>query len=636
MSLGPLLPGRLPNTLASSRLQQSLSTLNRTLARLQDQAATGQKFFSPGESPTAAIRTIALQRTLERQEHFKSTIQTDQAFLTSTESAMSTAGDAANRAKSLILASIGSNSSDAEREAASVEVSSLIRAIVNSANSQLRGRYLFAGSDSSQPPFEVIDNGVVRYNGDVEALQTNIGNGLRLASNIDGNTAYAALSNPVTTDLNPAVTSATRLSDLLGGRGVPLGTIRVTVDDGVNPAVTQDVNLSGSETIGDVQTRLQAAFGPGVLTVDVDPLTGSGLRLAAGGSVQVQDLAGSNIAQRLGLAGGPTPTLIGGDLDPRITLQTRLSTLNGGVGLANPNGSFTITNGKKSATIDLTGAVTVEDLFNRIQLADIDVATTLNADGNGIAISTRLSGASFSISENGGSSASDLGIRTFNGSTLLSDLNRGQGVPTATGNKLNIQLADGTEYSVDVTGMRTVQDVINAVNGLGNPNLQASLNTTGNGITITDSTVGTAGFIIEKNAISTALGIDGSLPGSGSINGRDVNPQESTGILSILLNLQKALDAGDNATLQTLDPQITRELERLNIVRGDVGSRLSFLDDVDNRLEDQNLLLETSLSNEFDADLTTVITQLTQTTTVLQATMQIAGQTQQLSLLNFL
>jgi flagellar hook-associated protein 3 FlgL len=617
-------------------LQQSLSTLNRTLSRLQDQAATGQKFFSPGESPTAAIRTIALQRTLERQEHFKSTIQTDQAFLTSTESAMSTAGDAANRAKSLILASIGSNSSDAEREAASVEVSSLIRSIVNSANSQLRGRYLFAGSDSSQPPFEVVDNGVVRYNGDIEALQTNIGNGLQLASNIDGNTAYAALSKPVTTDLNPAVTSATRLSDLLGGRGVPLGTIRVTVDDGVNPAVTQDVNLSGSETIGDVQTRLQAAFGPGALTVDIDPLTGGGLRLAAGGSVQVQDLAGSNIAQRLGLVGGPTPTLIGGDLDPRITLQTRLSTLNGGAGLANPSGSFTITNGKKTATIDLTGAVTVEDLFNRIQLADIDVATTLNADGNGIAISTRLSGASFSISENGGSSASDLGIRTFSGSTLLSDLNRGQGVPTSTGNKLNIQLADGTEYSVDVTGMRTVQDVINAVNGLGNANLQASLNTTGNGITITDSTVGTAGFIIEKNAISTALGVDGSLPGSGSINGRDVNPQESTGILSILLNMQRALDAGDNATLQTLDPQITRELERLNIVRGDVGSRLSFLDDVDNRLEDQNLLLETSLSNEFDADLTTIITQLTQTTTVLQATMQIAGQTQQLSLLNYL
>ncbi|MCC7422349.1 MAG: hypothetical protein IT428_18885 [Planctomycetaceae bacterium] len=636
MSLGPLLPGRLPNSLASSRLQQSLSTLNTTLARLQDQAATGQKFFSPGESPTSALRTIALQRTLERQDHFKSTIQTDTAFLTATESALTTASDAANRAKSLILSSIGSNASAAEREAASVEVSSLIRSIVNSANSQLRGRYLFAGSDSRQPPIEVVDNGVVRYNGDAAALQTYIGNGLQLASNIHGHEAYAALSNPITSDLNPALTSATRLSDLLGGRGVPQGTIRVTVDDGVNPAVTQDINLAGSETIGDIQTRFQAAFDPGALTVDVDPLTGGGLRLSAAGSVQVQDLAGSNIAQRMGLVGGPTATLVGGDLDPRMSLQTTLSSLNGGLGLASPTGSFTITNGKKAATIDLTGAVTVEDLFNRIQLADVDVATSINADGNGIAISTRLSGALFSISENGGSSASDLGIRTFNGTTLLSDLNRGQGLPTSSGNTLNLQLADGTEYSVDVTGMRTVQDVVNAVNGLGNPNLQASLNTTDNGITITDSTVGTAGFIIEKNAISTALGIDGSLPGSGTINGRDVNPQESTGILGILLNLQKALDAGDNAALQTLDPQITRELERLNIVRGDVGSRLSFLDDVDNRLEDQNLLLQSTLSDEFDADPTSTITQLTQTMSVLQSTMQIAGQTQQLSLLNYL
>lgn len=636
MSLGPLLPGRLPNSLASSRLQQSLATLNRSLARYQDQAATGQKYFIPSESPTESIRTIALQRTLERQATFKSTIQTDQAFLTSTESALDTSSEAANRAKSIILSSIGSNSSASEREAASVEVSSLIRSVVNSANTQLRGRYLFAGSNSGQPPFEVVDNGVVRYNGDAAALQTFVGNGLQLPSNIDGNAAFAAFSRPVTSDLNPALSADTRLRDLLGGRGVATGTIRVTVDDGVNPVVTRDVNLAGAESIGDVQTRLQAAFDPGALTVDVDPLTGTALRLAAAGSVQVQDLTGSNVAQRLGLVGGPTATLVGGDLDPQITLQTRLSTLNGGAGLANPSGQFVITNGNKTATIDVSTATTIEDLFNLIQLADVDVSTTINADGNGIAISTRLSGASFSIGENGGSTAGDLGIRTLHGGTLLSDLNRGQGVSTTSGNQLEIQLNDGTEYSIDVTGLLTVQDVIDAINALGNPNLQAGLNAIGNGLSLTDTSVGTLGFTVRENAISTALGIDGSLPGAGSINGDDVNPQESTGILSILLKLQKALDAGDDAALSSLDSQVSQELDRLNIVRGDVGSRLKFLDDVDNRLEDQNLLLKSSLSDEFDADLTTVITQLTQTATVLQATMQIAGQTQQLSLLNYL
>ncbi len=636
MSIGPILPGRLPNSLASSRLQASLQQINRELARLQDQAATGQKFFLPSESPREAVQTVALQRTIERQDHYSSNILTERSFLSASETAMTTAADAASRAKTLILQGVGLNTGPAEKQSLALEAGALLTSVVNAANTLQSGRYVFAGSDAGQPPFEILDNGYVRYNGDTQELDSYIGNDLRLALNVDGNAAFSALSPPVTADVNPALSLDSRLSDLLNGRGAATGPIQVTVDDGLNPVSTQTVDLTGAQTIRDIKTRLEAAFPANSLTVAVDPTTRNSLQLTAAVGVTVSDVSGSTVARQLGIVGGPAATISGNDLDPKMTLETKLSDFRGGLGLANPAGTFVISNGDRTATIDVSGAVTVQDLFNRIREADVDVSLDINANGNGLSIRSRLSGALFSISENGGSTATDLGIRTLNASTRLADLNRGMGVPVDNGSTLNIQLTDGTVHNIDLSAARTIQDVINAVNNAGNPNLTASLNSVGNGITITDSSIGANGFSIEANSIGTALGLNGSLAGSGSIVGTDVNPQEPQGLMGLLLNIRSALNNNSDSELNRLDAKTIHEVERINLVRGDIGSRQGFLSDVENRLEDYKVVLQASLSDLFDADITEVITRLSQTSSMLQATLQIASRLQQLSLTNFL
>ena len=104
MSIGPLLSGRIPATLMSERLQQNLARGNQLLANLQDQLATGQKFFLPSDAPSSAVRTILLQKTIERKEQMQSNIQTDRSMLVATEASLSSVGGALVRAKSLLLA----------------------------------------------------------------------------------------------------------------------------------------------------------------------------------------------------------------------------------------------------------------------------------------------------------------------------------------------------------------------------------------------------------------------------------------------------------------------------------------------------------------------------------------------------
>jgi len=636
MALGPILPGRIPSALLASRLKQNIASQQRGLTELMDQVSTGKRFQQPNEDPVAAAQTMVLQRLLERQEHFKTTAATDRSLLSATESAMSSVGEAMNRAVAISLQGTGDQSTGMEKQALAVEVGSIVTQVMQAANTSFRGRHLFAGSQSQINPFEATGSGFVRYKGDEFQVQSNLLADFQIGNSIDGNTAFSAITKPVGTDVDPALTMQTRLEDLNAGLGIEFGMIQVTLDDGAPQA--QVVDLSSAETIQDVKTQLEAAFagGPLTLTVNVDPASNFGLQLtSSAGTVAVADVAGGRMAQDLGIVSAATAVLNGTDLDPNLTHLTALSALNAGTGIGVTAGNgLLVTNGLTTQAIDVSTAVTVEDLFNVLLIADPDLAVGINQDHDGLAISSRLSGANFSIGENGGTNATALGIRTFLGSTLLGDLNLGNGVPVDDGVNLEITLRDATTASVDLSGMTTVDQVLTAITAV--PGLNATLNTIGNGITIDDVTGGPGDLIVQTNQVSQALGIDGTVTGLGPLVGQDVNPRQSTGIISILVNLQMSLETGNNAELARLVGLLDVESERFNLVRGDVATRLQITDSVEQKVIDEELLLTEARSDVFDADLTQSITEMAQAQQAFQVTLEIAARSMQLNLMSYL
>ncbi|MEZ6046892.1 MAG: flagellin [Planctomycetaceae bacterium] len=329
----------------------------------------------------------------------------------------------------------------------------------------------------------------------------------------------------------------------------------------------------------------------------------------------------------------------GSNLNPAVTLQTELSSLNGGTGIgATAGNGLQITVGAETVTVDLDGLDTIEDLFNAIKGTGLDVETSINDAGNGISIRSRRSGADFSIGENGGSNATLLGIRTLTGSTQLSSLNHNTGVNVDGDVPLTITRRDGSTVNIDLSGSQTVQDVLDKINAVDAGNLVASFNTVGNGISITDNS-GTGPLIIPDSSVSTGLGINGTESGTDNtvpLVGQDVNPQDTYGTFAILVGVQRALLDGDDVELNRLGEIIDGEIERFTLVRSEIGSRLQALESEANRVGDQRIRLEELLSKEIDTDIAEVITNLSYTQTVLQATLQITASLQQLNLFNLL
>jgi flagellar hook-associated protein 3 FlgL len=643
MSMVPITSGRIPNSLTAYEFSNNINTLQDQMNTVEEEVETGQQLFTPGQNPTATAIVLPLQEELAAQTQYQTNLTTDASMMQNTDSALQSVSTALSQANSLLLSGIGSTSSATQNKALAGQVGTIIQGLVNTANSTFQGQYLFGGSDTQTPPFQVLASGAVRYNGDGASINSNVDAGLVLPNNVDGVTAFGAISTPVGSDVDPALTTQTQLSDLNDGRGVAAGSIQVTVNSGT--PVTKTVDLSQAKTVGDVEQLVENAFPPGTLTVGISSgVPQDSLKITpSSGTVAIADVDGGQTAANLGIASAASSSITGSNVNPQLTLETPLSALNGGAGVDTTDG-LQISDGTTQTTVNISSDVTVQDLLNTLSSADPNLDVGINAAGNGLAISTRLSGVNFSIGENGGTTATDLGIRTMTGSTPLSSLNSGQGVPLSTtdsnGNpqtpEITIEMRDGSSVNVDLTGATTVQDVLNDINAANPGVLTASLNSVGNGISISDNS-GTGSLTVQTSAVSTALGIAGTQSSTGQpLVGTDVNPNQANGVFNLLIQLQNALNTSNNAELTQLQPQLQQEQSRLGVVQGDLGSREQLVSQVQSELSSQQTNVQSAISGQMDVNMASALTQLTQLQTSFQASLQVAASSMQMSLFSYL
>lgn len=641
MAIGPILPGRLPNALAAGRLAKNVEANKFALQELEDQITTGHQFQTIGQSPAKALRTVILQKTLERKQQFAANVQTDRSLLNATEDVLTGVGDSLNSAKALLLQGLSSGANDTERQALANEVSSIIQSITTAGNSKFRGRFLFGGSESQQVPFDLVGTGQVRYRGDAASVESFLDYDIKLTNNIDGVTAFNALATVRGQDLDVALTLDTQIADLHGGEGVELGTILVSSSDGATTTAVE-VDLSRAESLNDIKTRIEAAFASTAnpVTVDIEPTSQRGLRITpASGTVEISDITGSRVAHDLGIDSAAVAVVEGRDLNPRLTLKTHLLSLNGGTGIGPTTGNgLHITVGSRTQTVDISAAETIEDLFNTLQMADLDLDVGFTADGSGLAISSRVNAVPFSIGEYNGQNATLLGIRTMTAAVSLSELNQGIGVPLEGGSTFNITRRDGRVESVDVAGATTVQDVLDRINAIDPGVLSAGLNPVGNGIALFDSS-GSGPLSVETNAVAESFGLVGTEPGSDPaipLTGRDINARQSEGVFSILGQLEAALRRGDVRDLGRLNGKLDEEANRFFTLRGLVGTRQRTLEEAENRLSDEQILINEGLAENFDVDIAEVITAYTSRQQSLEATYEVVSRTVNLNLIAFL
>jgi flagellin-like hook-associated protein FlgL len=867
---------RLSDTFVRDQLLNQLQINQEMLFRTQTQLSTGHRFESISDDPVSALNVASLKSLLERKAQIQKNIDTNQSYLSTTDSVLSSVSDLLIEARGTALGVIGDTATDVQRSAASQQIEQTLQQLMNIGNQQFRGRYLFAGSENAAAPFSSVGN-AIQYSGNEQRLSSYDDLNMLFDTNVNGNEVFGAISSAVqgTATITPALTYDTRLADLRQGQGISKGSILVS--DGVNSST---IDISGAETIGDLATIIHAHPPAGrELMVDItaDKIIVQ-LDPAGGGSLSIREVGGGTVADELGIrrdngvgtnpingralqpalakttvlqnilgtyanttvhstgrdndirlqadtmgAATSTGVALGGvqitlvndpaiiyghetvDFDPvahTITVHidegaTRayhvvdainnaqaagdlpftaeidpIDDVNGGQGLVEANATartrdgsgqaldqqsgLRITNGEQEFNIDnLSTCRTVEDLLNAVN-KNAGLLAEINSAKDGIDIRSRMSGADFTIGENGGATAAQLGLRSFSEDTSLEQLNFNRGVNespdsgTTGGIDFTIVRTDGAELKIDIAGAETIGDVLNLINNNANNadgKLVARLAVHGNGIELVDNSGGAGDLKVVTDVSSSAAvdlglipagaaqsdpgtvnynarltsvapnsgliftakdpGIDmsgvrivfdgaatgvtydgsrltiGIVPGMTTANdvveavsrssaaslfhveldptgghpndgtgkvdemsalmteaktldGRDVNQKETVGVFTALSRLEKALQSNDLPEIKRAMGLLDQSTQNLNFTHAELGTRQQGLDVMKDRLGNENIELQKVLSNDYDADMSVIVSNLAGQQVALEASLRATGSILQMTLLDYL
>ncbi len=353
-----------------------------------------------------------------------------------------------------------------------------------------------------------------------------VGSLQRLAS------SESALGYAGTLKIQPSggfIDDSAALAGLNDGRGVEAGTIRLTDRSGASA----EIDLTTVRTINDVMEAINDA------EVDIKATTvGDAIRLtdltgSTASNLKVEQLGDKETAADLGLWGvdSASSTVTGFDLEvPATTLALRgaaLSELNGGQGLGSlTNLDITLADGS-NASVDLSSATNTAEIVDAIDASGLALIVRVNDAGTGFRVRDVSGGSgNFTISSSDDTAASvgldasttdaiitgdNLNRQTVTTSSLLSELNQGNGIDTGS---FTITDSAGVVGAVNlkVEGITTVGGLVDAINAL-STGVTASLNDAGDGIALVDTAAGSSTLEVVDTGTGTAaadLGIAGT------------------------------------------------------------------------------------------------------------------------------
>lgn len=660
--------------------QQSMNALGRTnysLSRLNEQLATGLSILRPSDDPIRSATVSILDNRLEYTNQILKNLEFAGNSLGVIDNALGDAKSLIDEAYAIASEQLSSPSDPESRQGQAVIIDSLLNSLFNISNTESLVGYVFGGTNPSSSPVR-FENGGYRFSGERGGLTAALGAISDVPVTLGADNAIGALSNRIqgTVDLNPDLTLGTQLDRLNGARdlGVSTGTINFSYGGGP----TAQIDLTGSDTIGDVADTIEAALiqyetdngvtilGPGGVGISGGSLS---FDIAGGGNLDFTDQQGSYVGADLGLVQNPavpftTVANTGLGLDARLSWTTPITALQGLGGAALDE--IQLNNNGQSFTIDLSSAATLGDVKSAIEAASEGVRVQISEDGTALNIITETAGTrnlALSISEvaGGNDTATLLGIRSYAADTPLSVFNDGRGIDIAEGNPtasknedFSIKLGDGFEITIDLSSsdIATVGTLIAAVNAQADAQLtaagrpttdfEAQLSATTNGIEFTQSAaVGASGTISiapQQSAAAEQLGLlDGSLSGGGNtLTSSDRAGVRVNNLFTHLMDLSEALRSNDTIGIQIASENMKASLDDLVQSQAMVGGYARRVDEEVVRQEDKSVLDLAMRSQLRDLDYAQASSRFAQLQLQAQATMSVIGQSQSRTLLDFL
>ena len=160
-------------SLLFSRAVGLMNQSQSDLASMQEKVATGKQVVRPSDGADSAVNIARLKNSISQFDSYKSSLQSTSDRLGIEESYLQSAADVLSSIKGLSIQGANGTLGPIDRLAIAKEVDELTAEMMNIANgTDANGNFLFGGSRNQTAPYQLDDDGIPRYSGDI--FQSNL------------------------------------------------------------------------------------------------------------------------------------------------------------------------------------------------------------------------------------------------------------------------------------------------------------------------------------------------------------------------------------------------------------------------------------------------------------------------------
>jgi flagellar hook-associated protein 3 FlgL len=189
---------RITQSISYRNFLAGVENLNEAMENASRQVSSGKKLTRLKDSPSGSAELLVLRKQLTDIDQYRSNTDSSVFFLNVADSALNSVHDLVTTIFTRGSAA-GSGTIDADARASlATEIRFLRDQVFSLANTQTRGRSLFAGSEVTTAAFTIAGDAVT-YQGNSEINSIDVGESLEIRQNLSGSAIFTPIFDAITT-----------------------------------------------------------------------------------------------------------------------------------------------------------------------------------------------------------------------------------------------------------------------------------------------------------------------------------------------------------------------------------------------------------------------------------------------------
>jgi flagellar hook-associated protein 3 FlgL len=195
---------RVTQNMLSNNMLRHISQSYERMGKTQDQLSTGKKISRPSDDPVVAMKGMTYRTNLTEVEQYKRNLSEAYNWMDNSDAALDKATNVMHRIRELTVQASNGTLEDSQKGMIAKEIGQLKEHLASIANTQVAGKYIFNGNDTTNKPV-TISGGTVTVSTNGNPVKIEMSKGIEVAVNINPTRVFNADLFGDITDLEDAL-----------------------------------------------------------------------------------------------------------------------------------------------------------------------------------------------------------------------------------------------------------------------------------------------------------------------------------------------------------------------------------------------------------------------------------------------